>query len=348
MNLDLSPHPTPFRQAPSAYDLRGLSTASSLRAWWRAEDGVQLSPTMSAIAGAPAVTLTGNLRKTSGLIIKCYSATTYRWSLNNGWTWQGGSALLNTIPNGGSVVLGDVTAHFAAGTYSSLHEYRAVCQSWTDIVGGHVLDNSTVVATTGPYVETPTNERPNLRFQPDKIASYLGNQDGLAFANFAGPNKKFRVYTHARLTQTNISSQPVALWSATSSNPATAYKTADYQYCLAYGDAVTNRYVLQRREIGGAVIQASFPITLDFSDHIFEDEYDPPYLRHWIDGFLIGEVVVAASTLTVDRLLLGAAKPGSGPVAMQPYMCVTSVAIFDTSHSNPEADAVRRRLAWAA
>jgi hypothetical protein len=353
---------------PAAQDLRLLSASSAdIVAWYRAENNVTLNPILLGSGTSPPVaTITGNLAQTLGLSVRMESGsnTLWRWSVSNGWDhWLGGQSI--PVASGiAGYALGStgLTLTFANTAFTSDNVWDACAASWGSIVGaagaaGTLLDNSTVAATNGPYVMakpliSPNGDvyRPSLRMVPNVSTGYLGNQ-GTVAAAFSGTTKTWHTFQLMRLNSINISTLPVATWSASD----TVSTTQKYVTSVFYGAAAAGgaRYEMRKRvDAGGTVLAATWAIPLDFKWFIHEHACDGNATTAALTFLNSGQALTIGGTwgngaTTVNRYVLGALKLGAGAAANQPYFEVIENAIYNRNLTTAEADAVRTRMAWA-
>ena len=352
---------------PASQDLRLLSTAADLVAWYRAENNVTLRSTLLATGTAPpAATISGNLAQTLGLQVRMESgsSTLWRWSVNNGWDhWAGGQ----NIPVASGIAgyaLGStgITLTFANAAFTSDNAWAATAASWGSIVGasgaaGTLLDNSTVAATNGPYVYSqalisPNGSvyRPSLRMVPNISTGYLGNQ-GTVPAAFSGTTKTWHAFDLMRVNSINISTLPVAVWSASDQTST----TQQYILSVFYGAAAAGgaRYEMRKRvDAGGTVLAATWAIPLDFKWFIHEQSCDGTATTSALTFMNSGQTLTIGGTwgngaTTVNRYVHGAVKLGASAAANQPYFETVEKAIYNRNLTTAQADDVRTRMAWA-
>jgi hypothetical protein len=180
--------------APPPIDFMALSSAPLLYAGFDVETGVTLHSALLAndkSESVPTVRISGDLTQspTPGLRVQIRSATTFDWSLENGYGWAEGFGVRDeTIPNGGSIELGDsgITAHFAAGTYSPKYNYQATTARIESLgpITGCDLDNTSVYTSPGFIIERwgMNNRAPSIfrHNSPGMSPGALGNQGALA------------------------------------------------------------------------------------------------------------------------------------------------------------------------
>jgi hypothetical protein len=348
--------------APSPYDFMALSSAPLLYAGFDVENGVTLHTTLLANdlnETVPTITISGNLKQmpVPGLRIQIRSEATFDWSLENGCGWAEGFGVRDvTIPNGGSMVLGDsgITAHFAAGTYVSTNNYQATTARVPSFgpVAGCDLDNSSVEASSGLIIERwgMNNRAPSMyrHNAPGPSPGALGNQGALA-ALVAGANKPFEIWELFAILSTNISTVAVASWSFSNSGNG----TDDYLDCVYYGPDVENltparaqQTLLRRHAAGADVVIATVTSPHDLSWRVRRIRFDGSDLRVWINGIeaLARPVPWTSGSLTPDRFLLGAMKLGSGPVIAQPYQAWNTWLGYSDVLSDSQARELWRAL----
>jgi hypothetical protein len=314
-----------------------LASAPLLYAGFDVEERVTLCSTLLVNVRSdmvPAVTISGNLRQspTPGLRIQIRSDTTFDWSLENGNGWAEGFGVRGeTIPNGGSIALGDsgITAHFAAGSYSPNLNYQATTGTIESFgpVADCDLDNNRIYASPGLVIERwgMNNRAPSVfrRNLPGVSPGALGNQGALA-GLIAGTNKPFEIWELFAILSTNISTGAVASWSFSNS----AHDTADYLDCVYYGPDVETlapaqeqRTLFRRHAQDAEPVTATLVLPHDLSWRVRRVRFDGSDLRVWINGIdaLEAPAPWTSGSLGPDRFLLGAVKLGADDVKGLPY-----------------------------
>jgi hypothetical protein len=360
--------PAPAAAAFPQWDLRGLSSADRLLAWWDASEGVTMSGTPIASGTAPPVvtfsgTLTGAAGKAIYIQTNKSNAAQFDWGDRNGWgmvrvaDFPGGElgqgAVGVTIPQGSSIALGTtgITAHFPVGTYNTSQVWQAAAARIDPIVGGAsmALDNSSVYASKGQVIGGPqffNDCRPALMCAPNIGAGGLGHVGGLA-DHMTGLNKPFHLFLVCQITQTNISTLSVCPWGFSDSD-ATTTANANYLDWRWFGpDSGNPRHLIQRHaDGGGAAVQASYSTALGFDPVILECSYEGA--GGLVEGFINGLPMFSASwtsgALDLHRFMIGAQKFGTLATANIPYFAWQAAACYRDKLTAAEARAVRRAL----
>jgi len=320
--------------AGDPYNILGLSSAQYLYAGFDPETGTTLHTTLLPFSAShPPLTISGALAQNPalGLRIQCRSATTYDWSIQNGWGWANGIGTRGaTIPNGSSVLLGDtgITAAFAAGTYDATCNYRATAGRLASFgpTANCDLDNSSVYASNGLLIERwgKNNRRPALyrRNETGVSPGALGNAGALA-GLVSGLNKPWEIWDVGSTNSSNTSTSAAADWSfSSSSNNSDNYITAVNFGPDVEASGAQQRYVFNRCAPGeSSATAATCNLPLTESWYVRRLSYDGSALMGWMNGQPMWNTPQAwtCGSLSPNRFLLNAIRLGNGAVGNLPF-----------------------------
>lgn len=347
-------------------DLRNLTDADKLVGYWdvpRSNITMSATPIATGTATIPTVTFSGvGLTNAAGrgLFVRVdpNDATKFQWNFKNGWGLTrsadfGPGEIGVAIPVGGTYDVGSgsslITIHFGAGTYRTDQVWQATAQSIVGQVGG-TLDNSSVVAAKGHIIMGPqgfNNACPSLRVTPFYNTGPMGQVGGIDTV-FTGLNKPFHFFLLHQVTQTNISTLPVAGFSF-SNTVTTTGDFLDYRWYGPLGTAGPagsgpQPFIL-RRSNGGAAVQKGFLTDLGFEPVLDEFASDGATVSGWRSGIpMFTGIAWTSLTLALQRFMIGAIKAGSSAVSNQAYSDWVTFAAYNQPLGAASALAVRRAI----
>lgn len=298
------------------YDPLQLTSAGLIDTYIDISQALTLNTAMLCPNNGPAITLSGALQQDPlpGLRIQCRSSTTFDWSVQDGWGWFNGIGdRAQTIPNGGTFALGDtgITAHFAAGTYSSSHDYRGTVALAENLgpLSGRDLDNVTVYPSRGPKFERwGCNNRLPRMYRHNEAGTapgILGNEGSIASLVTGNAAKQLEIWIRFQVTSSNTSTQSVCLFDF-----ANNARSDDYLLLEMFGPDVepgaNQRFQLRRKVAGGSDVTAVFNQPIDNSWHVLRLRIDGTNATMWFNGVRVGSPVAwTTGLLTCNRFLLG-------------------------------------------